>query len=134
MNKNITTRFQEYNQIAAYYRRQEDQQILKLERIDNTVDSEVANTSQVSILAIDLPCNSNILTFKINRNKDIKEAAKSYTEVGAFWNQLEETIIQQEPAMLQVEQKSEKTVDNLEKGIYEIKKAENRTRGRLNQK
>jgi t-SNARE complex subunit (syntaxin) len=133
LNKNLTTAFQEYNQIAAHYGRQEDQQILKQEEIHDAIDWGVTDASQVSTLAVDLQ-SSNALQFETNRNKDIQKAVKGYVEVGALWNQLEEAVIQQGPAMVKVEQKSEETVGDLGRGTHEIKKAEKGARARLSRK
>jgi hypothetical protein len=40
-------------------------------------------------------------------------------------------VIQQEPAIVEVEQQSKETIDNLGKGTYEIKKARKRAKDRL---
>ena len=85
----------------------------------------------MSTLAVDPLQISNVLQFETNWNKDIKKIVQGYVEVGALWNQLEEAVIQQEPAVIEVEQKSEETVDGLGKGTYEIKKAGKAARDRL---
>jgi len=130
LNKNLTTAFQEYNQIASHYGRQEDQQILRREEIHDAVDWGVTDASQASTLMADLLQSSNVVQFETNRNKAIKKAIKGFVEVNALWNQLEETVIQQEPAVIEVEQKSKETVNDLGKGTHEIKKAEKGARGR----